>query len=914
MKTLFRFPFRSRDEVLDDVEDEFTFHIDMRTAELVRDGLSETHARQQALEEFGNRRQGVERCTTTDTRLEIRKRRLARLGELGQDLRFALRLLRRRPAFTAVAVATLAVGIGANTAIFSLFEQTLVRPLPVADPAALVNLSAPGPKPGGDSCDEAGPCSVVFSHPMFLDLQREQTPFTGIAAHRSFLANLSYGAQATSGHGMLVSGNYFDLLGLVPAAGRLIGVADDGAPDTGDAVVLSHDQWRLQYAASPDVIGKTLTVNGHPMTIVGVAPQGFTGTTLGIRPLAFVPVSAARNMLLSRRSFERRRSWLYLFARLAPGVSLEQARTHINVPYRHIINEVEAPELTEMSERGMAAFRARTVEVEPGARGQSALHASLGTPLKLLLLVTATVLLVACANIANLLLARSTERAGEMAVRLSLGASRAQLVGLLLTESCVLAAIGGAAGLLVAHATLSALTALMPQENLATFTLALDSRAVLSAAALSLVTGLLFGLYPALHSTRRDLMVSLRDRAGQTTSPSARRFRAALVTAQIALATALLVSAGLFIRSLVNVTSVELGIRPENVVSFRMAPALSGYTPERSLQLFEQLEDDLAALPGVTSATASLMPLLSSSTTGGNIRVEGFDNGPDTNRNVRANQVGVGFLRTLGMTLLGGRDIASTDGPDAPRVALVNEAFVRQFNLGGHAVGTRMADWTSPDEGFDTEIVGVVKDAHYADVREAAVPSVVFRPYRQVPPQGFTYFYARTSTAPESLLAAIPRVVANRDPYLPIEMLKTMPQQVRENVYVDRMIGFLSATYALVATLLAALGLYGVLAYTVGQRTREIGLRMALGADARVVRGMVLGQVARLTLAGVVLGIVAALAIGRMAQALLYELDGHDPLAIGGAAVALAAVALAAGYLPARRASTIDPMRALRWE
>ncbi len=517
MKRLFRFPFRTRDEVRDDVEDEFTFHLDMRTADLVRDGLTEAEARQQALREFGNRRRGAEACAATDEQVEFQKRRLTRLGELRQDLRFALRLLRRRPAFTAVAVATLAVGIGANTAIFSLFEQVLVRRLPVADPASLVNLAAPGPKPGGDNCDMAGDCSVVFSHPMFTDLQREQTPFAGIAAHRSFLANIAYDERATSGVGMLVSGNYFNLLGLTPAAGRLISVADDGAPDTGDIVVLSHNHWRLHYDASPEVIGKTLIVNGRPMTIAGVAPRGFAGTTLGVRPLVFAPLSATRMLMPGNdNAFERRRYWLYLFARLAPGISLDQARTQINVPYRNIVNEVEAPLETGLSERGMARFRAKTVEVEPGARGQSSLHASVGTPVTLLLLVTATVLLVACANIANLLLARSTERAGEMAVRLSLGASRRQLVGLMLTEACVLAAIGGAAGLLVARWTLAVLSALMPHENAAALAVGLDGRAVLFAGLLSLVTGLVFGLYPALHSTRSDLMASLRDRPSRT--------------------------------------------------------------------------------------------------------------------------------------------------------------------------------------------------------------------------------------------------------------------------------------------------------------------------------------------------------------------------------------------------------------
>jgi predicted permease len=915
MKTLFRFPFRSRDEVRSDVEDEFAFHLDMRTADLVREGLDERTARAQALREFGNRRRGAEACTAIDQQVEHRRRMATRLGEMHQDLRFAVRLLWRRPAFTMVAVLTLALGTGANTAIFSVFEQVLVRPLPVAAPRQLVNLSAPGIKPGSDSCNEAGDCDVVFSYPMFRDLQREQTSFTGIAAHRALLANVSYDGRASSGLGMLVSGNYFSLLGLTPTIGRLLGPEDDVIEDAGDAVVLSHDHWTSTYGADPDVLGRSLVVNGRAMTIVGVGPAGFTGTTLGLRPIAFVPLSMARTLQPGNdNAFERRRYWLYLFARLRPGVTPDEAQVAINRPYRDILTQVEAPLETGLSERQMGLFRSKRVTVEPGARGQSTLHASVGTPVALLLLVTATVLLVACANIANLLLARSTERASEMAVRLSIGASRGQLVSLLLCEACVLALAGGAAGLLVARWTLASLAALLPHDGAITLAFALDTRAVLFALLLSVATGLAFGLYPALHSTRRDLLGTLKDRAGQPSGArAAARFRAALVVVQIALATTLLVSAGLFTRSLLNVTRVDLGLDAGHVATFRLLPILNGYEPDRAHRLFEQLEDDLAALPGVTSAAASLMPILSSATTGGNIRVEGFDNGPDSNTNIRYNEVGADYLGTLGMTLLAGRSFTTQDAPGTPRVAVVNEAFVRKFNLGDNAIGTRLADWTSPDEGFDTEIVGVVKDARYSEVK-AEVPPTLLRPYRQSSPRGYMVFYVRSSSPPDHLLGALRGAVARHDPYLAVEALKTLPQQVNENVYVDRMVGFLSAAYAIVATLLAAVGLYGVLAYTVGQRTREIGLRMALGADASRVRAMVLGQVTRMTLAGAGLGVVGALGVGRAAQSLLFELDGHDPLVVSASVALLAAVALVAGYLPARRASRIEPMQALRWE
>lgn len=917
MKKPFRFPFRTPDDLRRDVDDEFAFHLDMRTADLVRDGLDARTARRQAQREFGDRRSGADACLVLDRQVEHRRRWTTRLGEVRQDVRFALRLLWRRPAFTAVAVVTLALGIGANTAIFSVFEQVLLRPLPVTDAAALVNLAAPGIKPGSDSCNEAGDCSEVFSYPMWLDLQREQTPFTGIAAHRTTRATVATGADATSGFLTLVSGNYFGVLGLTPAVGRLLTAQDAATPDTGDVTVLSYDYWRTHYDGSAAVLGRTIVVNDRSLTIVGVAPAGFTGTTLGLRPMLFVPLSLARALQPgagNANAFERRRYWLYLFARLRPGVTIDEARTRINQPYHDIVNQVEAPLQTGLSERQLALFRARTVEVLPGARGQSTLHEIVGTPLTLLLMVSATVLLVACANIANLLLARASERAGEMAVRLSVGASRWQLVSLLMTEAWALAAIGGGAGLVVAHWTLAGIAALVPQDGTPTVSLGLDGRALVFCLVISLVTGLLFGLYPALHGTRRDLLTSLKDRAGQPSGARATsRFRTGLMTAQIALATTLLVSAGLFTRSLLNVSRVDLGLDIEQVATFRLLPVLSGYEPARAQRLFEELEREMASLPGVTAATASLMPILASATTGGDVMIEGYDNGPDSSRNIRYNEVGVDYLRTLGMTLRQGRGFAPTDGPEAPRVALVNEAFVRKFNLGERAVGIRLADWTSPANRFDTEIVGVVADARYAEVKDD-VPPLLLRPYRQTAARGYMVFYVRSTTPPETLLAALPRVVARHDPYLSLEALKTMPQQVNENVYVDRMVGFLSAAYALVATLLAAVGLYGVLAYTVAQRTREIGLRMALGADATRVRRLVLGQVLRVALVGSVIGVAGALAVGRAAQSLLFDIDGHDPAVVGMAVLLLGSVALLAGYLPARRASRIEPMQALRWE
>ena len=427
-----------------------------------------------------------------------------------------------------------------------------------------MNLAAPGPNPGSQSCTMPGDCHSVFSYPMFRDLQRARTAFSGIAAHRPFGANLSFRGQTFAGRGLLVSGSYFPVLGLQPAAGRLLSPGDDDAIGAHFVTVLSYAYWQRRFDGDPGVIGQPLAVNGQPMTIVGVAPQGFDGTTLGLEPQVFVPISMRGQMVPGWNQFDNRRSyWAYLFARLEPGVSIEQARTAVNVPYHAIINDVEASLQTGMSDETMKRFRAKTVTVTEGWRGQSNLHRDAWTPLLFLLGITGVVVLIACANIANLLLARAATRTTEMAVRLSLGASRRQLVAQLLAESCLLAVLGGAAGLLVARWTLGLMASLLPAEQAIVVPAGLDPRALVFTAALALATGLLFGLFPALHSTRPDLAITLKNQAGQPGGGrGAARFRTALATSQIALSMALLIAAGLLTRSLLNVAA--RGPRPED--------------------------------------------------------------------------------------------------------------------------------------------------------------------------------------------------------------------------------------------------------------------------------------------------------------------------------------------------------------
>jgi predicted permease len=829
------------------------------------------------------------------------------------NLRLALRTLFRTPFVTVVAVLSLALGIGANSAIFSLFNQMLLRSLPVRDPERLVNLGAPGPNPGSQSCTNAGGCDEVFTYPMFRDLEAENTGFSGIAGHRAFGANVAYKNQTLNGDAMYVSGSYFGVLGVQPALGRLLTTNDDQGIGQNFVAVLGYDFWQTKLGGNPEVVNEKMLINGRSMTIVGVAPKGFEGTTLGTRPNVYVPISMRQMMEPDFNGFQNRRTyWIYLFARLKPGISVAQAKAAINAVYRPIINNVEAPLQTGMSPATMEKFRAKEVTVSDGRRGQSSLHASTRAPLILLFSITGIVLLIACANIANLLLARAAGRTTEMAVRLSLGGTRNQLLRQLLTESVLLAVIGGVVSLFVANVTLGLLVRLLPSDQTTMVHAGLNLGVIVFAALLSLGTGLLFGIFPALQSTRPDIVSTLRAGSGKLAGArAAARFRTSLVTAQIALSMALLAAAGLFVKSLTNVSRVNLGIEVEHVVTFAVSPDLNGYPRTRARAFFSLLEEDLKAIPGVQAVSEALVPVLAGSSWGSDVSVQGFKRGPDIDANSRTNVVGPAFFRTLGMPMVAGREFTTADGLGSPKVVIVNEAFTKKFNLGHEAIG-KYIGWGGRDS-LDAQIVGVVKDAKYDRVKRA-VPPMFIVPYLQDSTIGSLHYYVRTAGDPATVLRAVPGIVKKLDANLPVEGLKTMPQQVRENVYLDRMISILSASFAALATLLAAVGLYGVLAYSVAQRTREIGVRMALGADASNVRTMVLRQVAMMTIVGGVIGLVAALGVGRWAKSLLFELEGHDPTVLAGSAIMLAIVALAAGYFPALRASKIDPMQALRYE
>ncbi|MBI5601420.1 MAG: ABC transporter permease [Gemmatimonadetes bacterium] len=837
-----------------------------------------------------------------------------------RNITLAVRMLLKTPFVSAIAILSLALGIGANAAIYSMFDQLLMRKLPVQEPTQLVNLSAPGPMPGSTSCNQAGNCDVIFSYQMFRDLEKAQASFTGIAAHRAFSVSLGVRNEPVTGDGMMVSGSYFPVLGIQPAKGRLLGPDDDQVIGANFVTVLAYWFWEESFGKDPNVVGQTMVINGKSFTIVGVAPEGFNGTTAGNKPKVFVPISMRGEVQRFTRWDDRQTYWIYLFARLKPGVSIEAARAGINAVYSPIISDVEAPLQKGMSDKTMASFKAKRVLLDPGARGQSSIHREAKTPIMLLFSVTAIVLLIACANIANLLLARGAGRATEMGVRLALGATRRHLVTQLLTESVLLAVAGGIASLFVAQWTLSLIMSIMPPEAAETMAFNISPAVIAFSGLLSIATGIAFGLFPALHSTRADLISTIRAGAGQLTGGrAAARFRASLVTVQIALSMGLLIMSALFLKSLMNVSRVDLGVSVDGIATFLIVPRRAGYDSARTTVLLTQVERELKALPGVSHVTGGMVPLMSGDNWGNSVKVQGYDCGPDVDCGSRFNEIGTDYFKTFGVALRAGREFTEADQLGAQRVAIVNEAFAKKFNLGPDAVGKFMGEGGPPlpgggeNDSLNVQIVGLVPNVKYSQVKDS-VPPVYYRPWRQDPNIGAMYFYVRSAVAPEQMLGTLRTVISRIDPNLPVEELKTMRQQVKENVFLDRMISVLSSAFALLATVLAGVGLYGVLSYSVTQRTREIGVRMALGADGANVRALVLRQVGWMVLIGGAIGVGFALGAGRAARSLLFELQGHDPLSFTIAVVLLAVIALGAGWIPARRAAMTDPMHALRYD
>ena len=832
------------------------------------------------------------------------------LANLLQDVRYALHGFASRPVFAAVVVLTLSVGIGVNVAVFSLYDQIMLRELNVSRPAELVNVVGSG-ESLNRICNNQGSCDEAFSYLMFRDLEAAGRPVVALAASRIVPAALGYGDHTTPGSVVLVSGGYFGTLGVGPELGRVIG-EQDVAESQPSALMLSYEHWTTAYNSDPAVLGKTLLVGGQPFEIVGVAPRGFVGTTPGERPDVFVPLTFDFRAAQARTPIVRDRffNWVYVFGRLQPGVSLEQAQEFLGARYRAIVNDVELPLLAGREGVDLEAWRSGALSLVPGARGQSQAPRASRTPLAVFFAATATILLIACVNLANLMFARGAARVGEIAVRASLGAARRRLVGLLSVEALLLAGCAAIVSLPISLGVLRATDALQP-PNLNVVDATLNPRAVATAFAIAALSAIAFALLPTLKLVATDPVRALQGNASRAFGgKNLGRFRFVLATTQIALAMLLLVLAALFTQSLANIARVDLGLRTESVVTFMVAPNLNGYSQERQAQTLDAIERELAAEPGVTHVASSRISVLSGSEWGTGVIVEGFEPAENMDRVVNANYVTTDFFRTLDIPLLQGRVFTDADSVDRPLVAIVNESFAKRFGLGDNPVGKRLGR----ERALDIEIVGLVRDAAYSSVK-AQFPAQLLLPRRQAGPLNSEYtFYVRGDQAPDALLAAVPRVVARVDANLPVMAPSTLDSQIRRNVSTDWLLLTLAGTLAAVATLLAALGLYGVLSYMVAQRTRELGLRLALGAEPAGVRRMVLKQVGWMVVVGLPAGVGAALLVGEFARAVLFGLAPTDPRAVIAASLVLAAAVLVASYWPARRASRVDPVVALRSE
>src|SRR5436309_3060201 len=832
------------------------------------------------------------------------------MGNVIGDLRYAARVLAKNPVFTGVAVLTLALGIGANTAIFTLLDQILLRLLPVKDPQQLVLLTMRGRHYGNNWGGNA------ISYPMYRDFQDHNEIFSGMFCRFPTRVSLTFGGQAERVEAEMVSGTYFSILGVTTALGRTIAPEDDRIPDGAPVVMLSFNYWKQRFAGDPAILGKTLTVNKYPMTVIGVAQAGFDGVELGFSPKIFVPVTMQHQVVIGPRDMlkDRRSRWVNAFGRLKPGVTGAQAKASLQ-PFMHSMLELEVREaaFAHASAYDREQFLKCSIDVLPGSQGRSYIRPELSTPLWVLMAITGVVLLIACANLANLLLARATDRQKEIAVRLAVGASRGRIVSQLLIESLCLAGLGGIAGLAIAFwADKALLRIYLPADstdlNISTLP---DFRILVFTLGVTVLTGIVFGLVPAFQTTRPDVGRVLKDEAGAVVGGGHAGLRKTLVVAQVALSLLLLIGAGLFLRSLKNLSNLGPGFPAERLVGFNIDPSLGGYIAERSKIYYQQLTNALSSVPGVESVGLASMRILENDEWDSSMTVEGYTPAkPEDRAEPYMNQISPGYFATLGVPIVAGRDFRMTDdheikkGPEdddwTPTTVMINEKFAKKFFPGRNPLGLHLGFGSDPGTRMDMEIIGIVKDIKYTNLRDE-VPEQAYVPYMGSHFLGSMTVYIRTAVDPNLLMPAVRQKVRELDANLPIYGLRTTETQINNSLVTERMIASLSTVFGFLATMLAVIGLYGVMSYTVAQRTREIGIRMALGAEQGKVVWMVMREVLRLIGIGVVAGIPAALALTRVVESQLFGLTGHDPRPLGISTVALTVVACAAGYIPALR-------------
>jgi predicted permease len=847
------------------------------------------------------------------------------LDTVFRDLKYTYRTLARTPGFTAVAVLTLALGIGANTAIFSLLDQVLLRRLPVKDPKQLVLLTMKGRHYGSNWGGNA------ISHPMFRDFRDHNEVFSDMFCRFPTSASLSFGQQSERVSVELVSGTYFSTLGIVPAMGRILTPEDDVVPSGHPFVVLNYNFWKTRFAGDPQIVGKTLDLNNYKMTVVGVAQAGFDGVELGFSPKIFIPIMMQPQFVVGNPEDmlkTRRTRWVNTFGRLKPGISQQQAKAALQ-PFMHAMldMEVQQKEFNRASKYDRDEFLKCSIDVLPGSQGRSYTRRQLTTPLWVLMATTGVVLLIACANLANLMLVRGSGRVKEIAVRLAMGATRPRIIGQLLIESLSLSVLGGITGLAVAFWADRALMRIyLPSDSGGmNISSAPDLRILLFNLAVTVLTGIIFGLVPALQTTNPNIAGTLKDQAGAVVGGGGNhRLRKGLVVVQVTLSLLLLVGAGLFVRSLANLRNLGPGFSPKRLVAFQIDPSLNGYTPERLRIFYPQLSDALSSVPGVRSVGLASMRILEDNEWDSGMSVEGFTPAkPDEHAEPYMNAIGPNYFATLGVPIIAGRDFTINDrhivkhGPEewnwAPTTVMINEKFAKKYFAGRNPIGLHLGFGTDPGTPADMEVIGVVKDFKYTNLRDE-IPEQAYIPYLGDRFLGGMTIYVRTTGDANQLMSTVRSTVRDMDPNVPVYAMRTTEVTINESLSTEHMIASLSAVFGFLATLLAVIGLYGVMAYTVAQRTREVGIRIALGAARGKVIWLVMREVLLLVAIGVIAGVTASLALTRVVQSQLFGLTPHDPLTLGLATAALALVACAAGYIPALRASRLDPMVALRYE
>ena len=849
------------------------------------------------------------------------------MGSLGQDLRYGSRMLLKSKAFTAVAVLSLALGIGANTALFSLVDAVLLKTLPVTKPHELVLFKwHGGPRGlsrgimGSTKTDPATGMrtSTSFSYLAFERFRDNNETLTDVFAFGTLhQLNVSVDGQPEIATGQLVSGGYYPGLGVRASMGRAIGPDDDRA-GAEPVAVISDRYWQRRFGHDSNAVGKMININNVPFTIVGITPPGFMGASqIGWSPDFSIPFSMQPRVSPHEASLNGPWFWwVQIMGRLRSGVTIEQAAASFDSIFQQSAQEGWDAGLARFPPQGQAQNPApRDVPrlgAASGSQGMTELRSAYSQPLTILMAIVGFVLLIACANLANLLLARAATRQKEIAVRLALGASRRRLVRQLLTESLLLAFLGGAAGVVFAYWGKDMLLTLRPWGAVELgMDLKIDFRVLAFTIAVSMATGLFFGLAPALRATKVDLTPALKDNSRSVTGGTRSILTKSLIIVQVSMSLVLLVGAGLFVRTLRNLQNVDVGFNRENLLLFKVEPGLNGYQRPQMAELYRRMTERLEAVPGVRSATVSLIALLSGEAQTRGIDVQGITSPPTDNNDVKVNTVGAHFFETIEMPILIGRGLSERDEENSPRVAVINQMMARKYFGDESPIGRRFG-FGGPETSGQIEIIGVARDAKYTDMRSQTEPTV-YLPYLQSIPRQAT-FIVRTSGDPGAMTGPIRDAVREVDSNLPMFEVKTQSQQSDESLTQERLFATLSSFFGVLALLLACIGLYGVMSYGVARRTNEIGIRMALGASSTRVTQMVMRETMLVVGIGLVIGLGAAVATTRLVAAMLFGLAATDPLTISFAVILMIGVATLAGYLPARRAARVDPMIALRYE